>query len=306
MGGAVAVLGGLVTFTNCTFATNLCLGGPGGLGGTGAGCNSGRGNGGDGGGGGLGGVARGGALFRSGGQVGVSFSTFASNGALGGMGGLGGAGGEGCSGAFDGASGVHGVEGLSFGGALFASADLPLLRLAGSILAHNMDGLNCSGPIRDDRNNLSTDTSCDFGPPSPIDPRLGPFALQGGSVPTVALLADSPAIDAVQAGAQRDSPCPAQDARGVARGRTCDIGAFEFVPVAVSASAQGSGVRLEFLAAPGVSCGLESSTDLRAWTEIDQGQCDSLGRVVFVIQSQAGSRFFRLGILPQAVSAEKD
>ncbi len=59
---------------------------------------------------------------------------------------------------------------------------------------------------------------------SPIDPRLGPLADNGGPTATRALLAGSPAIDAASA-----HDCPATDQRGVSRpqGAGCDIGSYE-------------------------------------------------------------------------------
>lgn len=59
---------------------------------------------------------------------------------------------------------------------------------------------------------------------SPIDPRLGALADNGGPTNTHALLAGSPAIDA---GSTPD--CPAADQRGVSRpqGSGCDIGSYE-------------------------------------------------------------------------------
>jgi CSLREA domain-containing protein len=59
---------------------------------------------------------------------------------------------------------------------------------------------------------------------SPIDPRLGPLADNGGPTPTRALGAGSPAIDAASS-----TDCPAADQRGVARpqGAGCDIGSYE-------------------------------------------------------------------------------
>jgi hypothetical protein len=62
-------------------------------------------------------------------------------------------------------------------------------------------------------------------PATPIDPKLGPLAINGGSTRTHALLPGSPAID--HAGA---APCATTwDQRGVRRpqGSRCDIGAFE-------------------------------------------------------------------------------
>jgi CSLREA domain-containing protein len=59
---------------------------------------------------------------------------------------------------------------------------------------------------------------------SPIDPRIGPLANNGGPTRTHALLAGSPAIDAASS-----ADCPATDQRGVSRpqGAGCDIGSYE-------------------------------------------------------------------------------
>jgi CSLREA domain-containing protein len=59
---------------------------------------------------------------------------------------------------------------------------------------------------------------------APIDPRLGPLALNGGPTRTHALLLGSPAIDAAST-----PDCPTTDQRGVLRpqGAACDIGSYE-------------------------------------------------------------------------------
>jgi len=59
---------------------------------------------------------------------------------------------------------------------------------------------------------------------APIDPLLGPLALNGGPTRTHALGTGSPALDAASA-----ADCPATDQRGVARpqGPGCDIGSYE-------------------------------------------------------------------------------
>ncbi|MBD2767508.1 hypothetical protein IC235_06335 [Hymenobacter sp. BT664] len=64
-----------------------------------------------------------------------------------------------------------------------------------------------------------------------IDPRLSPPASNGGPTRTMALQANSPAINA-------GSGCPATDQRGLARVGACDIGAYEFstpLPVELAA-----------------------------------------------------------------------
>ena len=59
----------------------------------------------------------------------------------------------------------------------------------------------------------------------PVDARLGALADNGGPTATNALLPGIPAIDASAEGS-----CPPLDQRGVPRprGRSCDIGAFEW------------------------------------------------------------------------------
>jgi hypothetical protein len=66
------------------------------------------------------------------------------------------------------------------------------------------------------------------------NPDLGPLQVNGGPYPlqTLALLAESPAIDVVPA-----SPsCPSTDERGVTRpqGGACDVGAYEWAPPVLS------------------------------------------------------------------------
>src|SRR3954447_25974558 len=59
---------------------------------------------------------------------------------------------------------------------------------------------------------------------TPIDPKLGTLASNGGPTKTHALLAGSPALDAASG-----ADCPAKDQRGVVRpqGTGCDIGSYE-------------------------------------------------------------------------------
>lgn len=63
---------------------------------------------------------------------------------------------------------------------------------------------------------------------------LGPFAMNGGSTPTFALLPGSTAIDAgsPDAPGASDDACPPTDQRGVSRsqGGRCDVGAYEVTP----------------------------------------------------------------------------
>ena len=87
-------------------------------------------------------------------------------------------------------------------------------------LGHNLirDGTDCSG-VTDGVNGDQVGTGA-----SPIDPKLGPLADNGGLSETHALLSGSQALDVGDA-----ASCPATDQRGIARpqGANCDIGAFE-------------------------------------------------------------------------------
>jgi hypothetical protein len=80
-------------------------------------------------------------------------------------------------------------------------------------------------------NNLADDGSPDCLPTIIDDPLLGSLADNGGSTLSMALLPDSPAIDAGD-----DANCPASDQRGVIRpqGPNCDIGSYEYEPPAAT------------------------------------------------------------------------
>ena len=121
--------------------------------------------------------------------------------------------------------------------------------IKGTILALEPTGQNCSGnaSITDDGYNISDDTSCGFagtganGNPigDGIDPMLDPNGLQdnGGPTQTIALVAGSPAIDAIPAASCTDQASPpnqlTSDQRGMPRPdpgdspAVCDIGAYE-------------------------------------------------------------------------------
>lgn len=105
-----------------------------------------------------------------------------------------------------------------------------VVTLQNTILADNGSAMNCSGAIRDDGNNISSDNSCNLTNSrsfNDTNARLGPLADYGGPTLTMALPAGSPAINAAAS-----AFCPPTDQRGIARpyGAGCDIGAFESAP----------------------------------------------------------------------------
>ena len=102
------------------------------------------------------------------------------------------------------------------------------INVFGSIIANNA-GSNCSGStITDQGYNLESGTDCRFTASTDLqntNPQVAPLANNGGPTETLALLNNSPAINAIPT-----SACTATtDQRGITRpqGPACDIGAFE-------------------------------------------------------------------------------
>lgn len=93
------------------------------------------------------------------------------------------------------------------------------------------NGADCLGPSAANHDKVGTAAS-------PIDPRLGPLAGNGGPTPTLALLAGSPAINAGNPSTPGSGTgaCAATDQRDTRRpgATTCDIGAFEATAACVA------------------------------------------------------------------------
>ena len=220
--GAAVSNSGSVAVTNCTFYGNIVVGGNGGAGGA-AGPSSFSGKGGN---GGAGGDGKGGALFNA--PTGISTlvnCTFAQGSVRGGTGGTAGV----ASGPL-GQAGSPGADGASLGGALYNSGG-GVINLRNSILAGvaGLPGGNAGGtPISDLGYNLSSDhTPVLYGPGSRtnVNPQLGALGSNGGPTPTMALATNSPARDAIPAGAAHGAPD--RDQRRFPRYEPFDIGAFE-------------------------------------------------------------------------------
>lgn len=118
------------------------------------------------------------------------------------------------------------------------------LLVSNTIIANNTGGDCFSGatpPLENDSNNLISDDSCDhLSSPKTInplsgDPKLGTLQNNGGFTQTLALLSDSPAIDAGDQNVCNDIGEPnhtkiEKDQRGFTRISPCDIGAVEAIP----------------------------------------------------------------------------
>jgi uncharacterized repeat protein (TIGR02543 family) len=131
--------------------------------------------------------------------------------------------------------------------AIYNGRSQSTLTLKGTLLAGNAgSGVNCSGITTSDGYNLDDDGSCGLsqnGDQSGVTGAksyLGVLAGNGGPTQTMALLAGSPAIDAIPVNECTDAlgnPV-ATDQRGITRpqGSGCDIGAYELAQPAVTAN----------------------------------------------------------------------
>jgi len=115
-----------------------------------------------------------------------------------------------------------------------------------TIVANGTGGANClyepSSVVTDGGYNLDSGTSCGFSGANHslnnTDPHLAALADNGGPTQAMALQLGSPAIDAANDSVCAAAPVSGIDQRGVARpqGPACDIGAFELVPTATTAT----------------------------------------------------------------------
>lgn len=240
-------------FLNCTFFANEVIGG--------TGCNGGpsSSSGFDGGNGGNGGTGYGGSIFNDvNGLITVTNCTFSGGTVIGGTNGVGGSGTEN--------SGNSGSPGSALGAniANYSGNSAAKFLFKNSILDFPTNATSAYGSITDQGNNLSSDTTPAFTTTNSFnnkDPKLSPSGLQPNLstvVLTIALSANSPAIDAIY-----DGSAPPFDERGFIRpvGPRPDIGAFEYLSYTATYNVSGQ-VIMGTNPFPGVvvSAGLSTST----------------------------------------------
>jgi hypothetical protein len=150
--------------------------------------------------------------------------------------------------------------------------------------------------VRDGGHNLCSDASAGFTSSTSrgnLDPLLGPLGNYGGPTPTMALLPDSPALDAGD-----DLVAPAADQRGVTRpqGGACDIGAFELAPrLSLSGTAEGK-VQVNYLFQASRTNRVSVSPDLMTWEVLGLRVSDSKGviQIEETDPAKAPTRFYRV------------
>jgi hypothetical protein len=185
-----------------------------------------------------------------------------------------------------------GVPGPTRGANVFSGG---VATMQNSILAGVSN--NLAGTITDAGYNISSDGSAAFTSGTSFnftDPKLLPLANNGGPTLTMALAADSPAIDWVQAAGVPDT-----DQRGVPRplGNASDVGAFEFgAERAVLALTRKAGaLELTFPVKAGVPYQIQFSRTPPAWEVYESlGTVATNGVVIRTLPITPGSQFFRV------------
>ena len=163
-----------------------------------------------------------------------------------------------------------------------------MVAVTNTILSCLAGQTNVSGTLSDGGHNLCSDASAGFtasGSVNAIDPALGPLADNGGPTPTLALLPNSPAVDA-----GGDQAAPPTDQRGVARpqGSGSDMGAFELVPhLALEWDPRGP-IALLYSFRAGETNRVFRSTDLLQWYLIGTVLSDAQGS--FRIEDSGGGQ----------------
>jgi hypothetical protein len=215
-GGGLYTASSGVTLTNSTIPFSQVQGGTGGKGGI-AGFGTGFGFSGA---GGPGGVSQGGGIYTASGSIHFLNDTVAQNQALDSIGGLGGNGIQAAGSPGQGGAAVNAAATINARNTIFgedkASQNTDFFghfTTAFNNLVEDGTGSNLTNGMN---GNIVGTTA------NPIDPLLGPLTNNGGPTLTMALKANSPAIDTGTA-----TGAPATDQRGDPRGIPPDIGAYE-------------------------------------------------------------------------------
>lgn len=173
------------------------------------------------------------------------------------------------------------------------------LALKNTIVVSNQP-VNCSGPITSQGHNLSTDSTCistTTGPGDLVvgDPKLGPLQNNGGPTQTMALLPYSPAIDAGD-----NFGCPATDQRGIARpqGKSCDIGAYEFVAPTLALSPPTLNLVIGTGGTATVTIGPSEATDTVVALSSANAGVATVPSSVTILAGQTGATFTVTGVAP--------
>jgi len=186
---------------------------------------------------------------------------------------------------------------FSFGANLATSNYMATLR--NSILAYPGSDQNVSGPVTDGGHNICSDGSAAFASGTSLnstDPALLPLANYGGPTHTMALAANSPALDAAPS-----VDAPAYDQRRFPRpfGNGVDIGAFELGPTVppLLVERNQAAVRISFVGQENLSYRLERSDSFAAW-ELQQstGPLTSNGLWSTTFAPAGLLRFYRLAL----------
>src|SRR5207247_8920376 len=135
--------------------------------------------------------------------------------------------------------GSTGAEGSATGAGIFNQGGAFVVK--NSVFGASALGSNGGGAITDAGYNFSSDSSFGFnalGSRNATDPQLGALADNGGKTLTMALLTNSPAIDAITDADGNGAPL--FDQRDVTRAAPFDAGAFE-----VGATLSGPGLTID-------------------------------------------------------------
>lgn len=181
-----------------------------------------------------------------------------------------------------------GSKGLALGGEVFTTNTSVTVR--NSILANSANGPEVWGALTDGGYNLCSDGTAGFsatGSLNQVDPMLSALSQNGGPTPTMALLAGSPARDAIPSG------FPPVDQREVTRpqGPAADMGAVEadFISAAAAIITQPLGANVRAGTNVNFVVGASGTAPLSyLWTKNGKPIAGATTSVLFLTNIQSG------------------